>query len=82
MIVENLGQVETLRLCHCPTHLAGSDGRPPSACLPGTDAQKIGLVGSIRRFDKLPLQRRQRFGVFADQQRIHQVEHVLALRLG
>jgi len=62
--------------------LAAAQCAPHVGCLPGADSQKIGSVGSSGCFEKLPLQRRQRLLVFADQQGIGQVEEVLTLWLG
>jgi hypothetical protein len=80
--VEHFGQAETFGLSHSPIHLIDAQAAPNVLCFPRADAQKIGHVGSIRCCDELPLESSQSFFVFANQEGVGQVEHVLTLGLG
>jgi hypothetical protein len=79
--VDDLRCVGSFCLGDEPVHLMDAESGSHFASFPGADAEKIGHIGSIWGFHKLPLQCSQRLSIFADQERVGHIQDMTMLWL-
>jgi hypothetical protein len=79
--VDNTRRVRPFCFGDEPVHLLDAKSSSYVGGLPRADAKKIGHIGSIWGFHKLPLQCSQRLSIFADQERVGHIQDMMTLWL-
>ena len=80
--IKNLGETPPLGFGHEPCDLVAANRAANILSKPRTDAEEIRPVGGVGGVEELPLQSGQGFTFLADQGTVHEVQQMVALRLG